>query len=314
MKSVREVSVGLITAIASSLVILGAIIVSMTEGVSLVPPTPEPTLTLPVLEDTPILGAPTLTRSPLKTNTALPVFITNTPLASACKNIPPGWVKITTSGDDLKPVAAQRGVTVNDLVVANCLPASSVMPGSQLFVPPLPTVTFTPSLTLTLTLTRTIVFTPTATTCTPHPPAGWVRYQVRSGDTLSELATKVGLNGYQLIIDVNCLASPYINSGQIIYLPSNPSGTATPTARPSATRTRGPTFTFTPRPTTFTPTITPTGTNIATLTSTLTGTVTATGTATATQAPTATPTSTPISIVTPTNPPPSATPTVTPGP
>jgi LysM repeat protein len=310
MKIFREISLGFLTAITSSLVILGAIMVSMTEGLSLVVPTLEPTLTLPVLEETAIAGIPTATRPP-QTPTSL-VLVTNTVIsANSCASpTPNGWVNYMTSqqGDDLNAIASDRGVDVKTLMDANCLSYLRLPPNSNLSVPPLPTPTLTPSLTPTFTSTVTASFTPSQTIC-PNPPAGWVRYTIRSGDTLSSLVGQVG-SSVQDIMRFNCLSNIYIRTGQIIYLPRLPASSPSPTQRPSATRTPVPANTRT-----IAPTLKPTGTNIATLTSTFIDTATFTFTPSFTITPTFTftppftftpsftSTKTTISIVTATNPP-----------
>jgi LysM repeat protein len=312
MKIFKEVSLGFLTAIASSLVIIGAIVVSMTEGLSLVVPTLEPTLTLPAVVETAEAGIPTSTPRP-QTATPRLVIITNAPRATPCPT-PEGWVSLTFSqSDDIKAIAAARGVSVEDLKNANC--TAGFGPGSKIAVPPFPTPTLTPSLTYTVTITLTLSPTISKTIC-PGPPANWVRYVVKPGDTLSSLAAATGTT-YLDIQTKNCLTVTQINSGSVLYLPRLPGGTPTPTLRPTITRTTGPsrtsgptrttgpTRTNTPIPTNL-PTVPPTGTNIATQTSTLTSTFT--------PGPTFTSTATVFTIVTAT-PRPTATPTpVTPGP
>ena len=49
MKSLKEVSLGFLSAIASTVIILGAILVAMTEGIALSVPTIEPTFPMPVV-------------------------------------------------------------------------------------------------------------------------------------------------------------------------------------------------------------------------------------------------------------------------
>jgi LysM repeat protein len=297
MKIFKEVSLGFLTAIASSLVILGAMIVSITEGTSMLKPTLEPLPTFPAVVESLVAGGPTSTLLP-PSPTARQVMVTNTPPNTPCPP-PAGWVSIYLSqGDDVKAIAAERGVNIEDLKRFNC--TNGFAAGSNVFVPPLPTPTLTPSLTLTFTLTMSL--TPSSTVC-PGPPANWVRYIVKPGDYLSILAAATGTT-VQDIQNKNCLTTTLINSGSVLYLPRYPGGTATATLRPTLTRTSVPTRPRTPIPTSL-PTITPTGTNIATLTSTLTS------TETLTPAPTSTSTSTTFTIVTAT-PKPSPTPTDTP--
>lgn len=51
-----------------------------------------------------------------------------------------------------------------------------------------------------------------------HTPAQWSEYLVKSGDSLSSLAVKFGLNK-KAISQANCLANEQIIQGQIIFLP-----------------------------------------------------------------------------------------------
>jgi LysM repeat protein len=65
------------------------------------------------------------------------------------------------------------------------------------------------------------------TTITPlcdATPAGWVPYSVQAGDTLSELAARIEISQNRLL-QANCLTSPELLAGQVLYLPSP----ATPT-------------------------------------------------------------------------------------
>lgn len=93
---------------------------------------------------------------------------------------PRNWVQITIKpGDTLSQLSRIYNVSVQDLQVANCLGDSTVIrAGRSLYVPFIPTATFTrtatatqlpsPTNTLTPTSTFTATFTPTATeTVTP---------------------------------------------------------------------------------------------------------------------------------------------------
>ncbi len=103
------------------------------------------------------------------------------------------------------------------------------------------TVTRTASATRTPTSSKTPTRTPTAgsmTPGTPDPsgctrarPTNWVVYRVRSGDTVSSLASATGITAQELI-RVNCIVNPnLLGVGTELYLPrtpltNNPSATA----------------------------------------------------------------------------------------
>jgi LysM repeat protein len=60
------------------------------------------------------------------------------------------------------------------------------------------------------------------------PPAGWVPYTVRPGDTLVALAYRYRIN-VSLLMQANCLANQVLYAGQVIFVPSV---VVTPTPRP----------------------------------------------------------------------------------
>ncbi len=89
------------------------------------------------------------------------------------------------------------------------------------------------------------------------PTVEMLAYQVKEGDTLGALAVQFNISVADLMT-VNNLSDPdSLNVGQIIFIPTAPLPTFTsipptvvvsPTPRPSATSTRGPTQTATPTP------------------------------------------------------------------
>jgi LysM repeat protein len=121
--------------------------------------------------------------------------------------------------------------------------------------------------------------TPTATTtaeaCVVSPPPGWVVYNVREGDALSDLAERANLE-VETLIEVNCLTSLLLSVGQPLWVPlavvprtptpqpappTNPPPAPTATVggstpdpvQPSATPQGQPTDTRAPDPPTETP-------------------------------------------------------------
>ena len=270
MNSLKEVSIGMLSGIATSLVILGAILVAMTEGQVQIVPTVLSTITLPVFEDTPVPGLSTFTPPPPQPS-ARPVMVTSTQNFTHCP-IPVGWELYTIlPGDRLSDLAASRGVNVALLSEGNCLVGITLIEGSQLALPSLPTATFTPSNSPTSSLTFTLA--PTGVRCGPKP--GWVAYRVQSGDNLFRLSQAVHLSVQELMV-ANCLSNAVIITGQTLFLPFLP-------ARPTLTFTLS--ATLSPPPTriiSFTPTRTLIITRTLTLTTTATGTFVPTTTVTAT--------------------------------
>jgi LysM repeat protein len=102
-------------------------------------------------------------------------------------------------------------------------PTPSPMPPPS----PAPSVTQT---TVSPTLTPSaspVVASPLVSSCS-RPP-GWIVYTVQQGDTLAGLAWRAGINKLALM-QVNCLSTLTIYSGQQIYLP--PTFYASPTPPP----------------------------------------------------------------------------------
>ena len=84
------------------------------------------------------------------------------------------------------------------------------------------TLAVTPTLTFTVTATQTEVFTCQKT------PQDWVPYVVKAGDTLQSLADQSGQTT-DIILNANCLFSPVLLEGTILYLPfSGPTATIPP--------------------------------------------------------------------------------------
>jgi LysM repeat protein len=323
MKAMRELLIGMLTAIASIVIVMGGITLSLAQGqpVALFPTVVLPTNTLPA-PPTAVIGFPsptvlsgfnlaeTATLSPAPSITSTEIVPTNCPP-------PRGWQQyVIPSGVDLNGLASTRGTTVSRLMEANCLVSQDLMPDIILYVPPLkptrepthtqPQDTDTPEPTLT------------TARVTPVPcghPHGWGIYYAQYGDTLYHIGMIFNTTITELQ-QANCLGnSTYIYVGQQLYVPVPPTRTPTeiPTQAPPTphktntrtatnipifsiatthtpipTRTPAPTETHSPVPT-HTPTLTPTPTLIPTNTYTFTP----------TSAPTSTPTSTPTDTLIP---------------
>jgi LysM repeat protein len=283
MKAMRELLIGLVTAIASIVIVMGGITLSLAQGqpVALFPTIVFPTNTLAPAATSVAFPSPTvLSGFGLGTTATLSPVPSTTPTEIVPTNCPPprGWQQyVVPSGMNLDQLARTRGTTVNRLMEANCLVSQDLMPDIILYVPPLkptheathtqPADTDTPE--------------PTITTAkvTPVPcgkPHGWGVYYVQFGDTLYHLGLIFNTTVSELQ-QANCMGnSTYIYSGQQLFVPVPPTPTASlvPTQAPTVphkTNTKAPTTTplptSTPRPT-LTATRVPTHTDIPTHTPT----------------------------------------------
>ena len=263
MQSLRQLSFGLLLALASAVIILGGFLLAFTEGgmapASQISPTALLTSTVfpsPIAPTPPIPLAATEaippTPSPSPTYTVIP--------PSSCPP-PPGWVPYTIyPGDSLESLAQRFHTTVETLRQGNCLYSPQLIAGYALYVPPLPV---------------------SPTVCVP--PAGWVKYIVQPGDNLYRIGLSYGMRAADLQ-RANCLSSPnLIIAGSTIYVPNIPTLTPVFTSTPVVPPTL---------PATFTPAV-PTDTPLSII-------LLPTSTATPTEIPTATETSLPTNTASPT--------------
>ncbi len=261
MQALRQMGAGLIYGLVSITLTIGGLSLALGEHIAL--PPPSPTFSLPAFP-------PTLSPSQpfIPTDTALPSPIPTTavPPDSGCPH-PSGWyVIIVQPGNTLLSIAAQYGVTPDQLAQANCLITQNIAPGYQLYVPIQPT--------------STVAFH-----CGPFP--GWVfNYVVQPSDTLYHISVLFSTTVDALKF-ANCKLSNEILIGERLWVPNVPTITPGVTYIPDfSTSTEIPT-----EPLTLTPidTDTPTTTFTASPTSTETRTPTVTPTATITPFPSATP-------------------------
>ncbi len=235
MNVLREAVTGILTALATSLLVVGAIALAITEGMvvpeaNLIPATPTVELT--------DFGFPELRTATLRPSpTARLVAATTQPAPATCPAVP-GWeLYVTLPGDSLSGLAQARGLTMEQLMEANCLSSTTLNPRWKLYLPPLtPTATATSTATfLPEALTATVTLTPSATTRPCGPPPGWVRTTVRPGDTLTRISIIYSVK----IADLqraNCMGSSILlRAGQSIYVPNVPPNyTATPPPPPTS--------------------------------------------------------------------------------
>jgi len=182
MSSARQAGLGILTALFSSALVFGSMLLALAEGGKHIALAPAPTNTAFIA--TPKPGEPTFTPSPPQPPTETP-----TAPASKCTNRPPNWEPYDVlPGENLDEIAQEFGTSLEALRQANCLDSDSLVAGSELYVPP-PAPTPTPTSTATpQTPTATEETKPTKAPqrqearCTDHP-SGWVAYKVKKGDT-----------------------------------------------------------------------------------------------------------------------------------
>ncbi len=275
----RQALLGILVAVLSCLALFGALSLAFSEGggTGIARPIIFPSSTTGAIVFT---LAPPFTLSPQLTPTQ---YASLTPIPTSANCPPPlGWVNVPVQqGDTLESLALTYHTTPSALSAANCLVSLSLIPGSFLYVPAIPTATFTPL----------------SNTC--GPPPSWILYTVQPGDNLFRLSLAFGVSVAELQF-ANCIAdASELYAGQQIYVPN------------VATRTPPPSITVTPSKTSPPKTSTPSGTPTPTPTASDTPVASDTPTPTPTQTETPTPTDTPTPTSTPT---PTATPTDTPTP
>lgn len=247
MKSISQLFIGLLAALASGVFVLSAISLSILEGgLETVPQ---------ITTDTSSVNQIKPESSQATPNTPSPIPMTSTP---ACP-MPEGWTTYTiTPGDTLKSLAQDWGTPFKLLYEKNCLMSELLPAGYILYRPP----QATPSVTFTQTITIEPTPEDTATKESPPippqsqcgPPYGWITYVVKPGDNLYRIGLAFGVGVRQLKL-ANCLTSDAIRAGQTLFVPNVP--TLVPTVTQVPTEEPAPPATETPEPT-IEPTIFPT--------------------------------------------------------
>jgi LysM repeat protein len=245
MESLRQVGSGLLFGLVCLAIVLGGFALSMVEGGMGAVALPSSTSTqaapatrVPAISPTLPLETPTQPLNPITDTPAPTATETFTPPPPPTNCPPPaGWVATVVQVYDTLPGLAQTYRTSVDAIrQANCLVSDQLVPGSFLYLPPLPTATLIPC----------------------GAPPGWVNYVVQSGDTLFSLSQKFRVSVSELQ-RANCLgSSTFIQAGKVIKVPNVPTSTPLNSATPSATlivikeETPTPTLTL-PAPTTEAP-------------------------------------------------------------
>ena len=235
MQFVRQLGGGLVYGILSLILVVGVLSLALAEthtssnpsqATSSIPlvPSSTPTQPIPTAVGTQSAGGSPAIHAP--------------PVCSP----PIGWIRIIIEpGHTLLGLALAYRTTTAALAGANCLSTSSVMVGSGLYVPPLPTHTFSPC----------------------HPFPGWVAgYLVQPGDTLFHIALLYGTTVESLKF-ANCRVGNEIFPGERLWVPNVPVRTPGLTVIPDfGTPTEQPTLPLTLTPLPFTETAQPTMTDL----------------------------------------------------
>lgn len=261
MQSLRQLSIGIIIAIVSVVLVVGGIFLSLAETFSPVAtPTPIPPtiqLTFPTMTPSLAVAQSETTTATLTQIATLTPSITSLP-PTPCSPAPANWIRIILGvGDTIYSVAQQYRTTTEDISAANCLASLDLPVGYMLLVPP-------------------VQATATVVPCGPF--AGWVRtYIVQPGDNLFRIGLAYGVTVSQLQ-RANCMgSSTTIFVGQRLWVPNVPTRTPGVTVIPNPPTASD---TSQPIPTTEVPTIEQ-------------------PTSTSTQIPTTEPSATPTASITP---------------
>ena len=236
MNHMRQVLLGVVTALLSASIVLGSFSLALTEGLERVALLPSPVATettqafqSPVVPptlaatqtETPSptqamhtagVGSPTPALSPTFTPSATATLSATPP--TDCP-VPRGWLTLQVQpGDTLRSLAEKYNSTEDALMQANCLFIETLIPGTLLYVPD---------------VNPTPIPTSASYDC-PPPPRGWTIYTVKAGDTLYRLSRDLGVTVAQLQ-NANCLgSSSLIRNGQKLYVPFLPPTSAPPTS------------------------------------------------------------------------------------
>ncbi len=150
--------------------------------------------------------------------------------------------------------------------------ATMTIPASPTALPvsDTPTATGTTTASPVPTNTNIVLNVPLGATSTSagcvQGASGWKKnYVVKTGDTIYAIASNYNTTATQLKT-VNCRTSDLIYSGEILWVPNNPTRTPSPTLKPGATTTIIPTEPFTQTALPFTLTVLPSSTTIPTTT------------------------------------------------
>jgi LysM repeat protein len=227
MKNLRQVFLGILIALASFGLIIGAFSLSLAEGTNPTVPAPtqpmvqSSTPTLPPLK--PSANSPThlATLTSTLTFTSTPTLTPSLPASPTKCFPPPGWsTYIVQSGDTFAKLATRQRTSSSELQKANCLPTTGLLPGMVIYVPPVPVQTPVPC----------------------GPPHTWIIHIVQPGENLYRLSLAYAI-GIPELQQANCMGnSTLLQTGQRFYVPPW-APISSPTASAVATQTLTPTNT-----------------------------------------------------------------------
>src|SRR5512137_1391955 len=181
MRLVRQVLPGLFIALLSVVIIGGVMVLSFAEE-GKPASTRTPTLPLTSTMTKPVVITATPSDTPMQSTGTFTPSCSPSPSTTGCPP-PEGWVLYEVkSGDTAEGLAAKYQTSLGLLLQANCLVDANLPPGSQIYVPPLPT--------------------PTSTEC--GAPPDWVIYIVQHGDTLYGISRAYGVTVQELQL-ANCM-------------------------------------------------------------------------------------------------------------
>lgn len=269
METLRQIGGSLLLALFSVALVIGGISLALAESYVPEIPTATHTQSPTSIFNPDVTGTETSTLLAASFTATTPPPSVTVPPPTSCPP-PAGWIAVLVQpGDSLLSLASRYRSTPENLSAANCLFSSDLPTGSIVYVPSVPTQTNIPC----------------------GPPAGWIRYTVRPGNTLTSLSLAYGVSVSQLQF-ANCMPANqfYLVTGQTIWVPN----VVTRTPRATATAT-----------------LTPVSIVFPTLTWTATATPPATSTATPTATATASPLPSPTATVPTLTPPPAASATIT---
>jgi len=228
MGGFRDLLVGLVTGLASILVVLGSFSLALFEASPNASLTSKDSSILLTLVPTKTLGEAAVLKitstAALSENAEIPFSI-----PAAC-SFPEEWQPyLVEAGETLAGIAASYGITTEELRDANCLDADTLIAETEIYVPFL-----TPA---------------DEPESSPEEwcgrPQGWIAYIVRQDDTLFELSLRYDVS-VPMLQKANCLSSAdYIRRGDILYVPDVPPRyyLPPPPPHPQSTPTAPPTLT-----------------------------------------------------------------------
>jgi len=216
----RDFGNALVIALVSIGLVAGSLMISSVEFAPADTPTPT-MLELP--SPIPLTATPSIVPSPTQDLSLISATPSTIPSATVTSTPPPncqipgGWLLITVqAGETLATIAAKYRTLPADIQRGNCLATSNVVPGTQLYVPPVP-----PN---------------TTAACIPGK-AGWTKsYTVKAGDNLY----RIGYDHYTTLDDmrrVNCRVGDTIYVNEVLWIPNVASRTPAPSALPGSTAT-----------------------------------------------------------------------------